>query len=372
MINKSFVFFKKTDSLVLLVYLVGQLFFDFFQKINTCYDFGFLPYHRYIKAVLYIYICVSLITVYKDLLESQVFKIVMLILFIFLVANNFSESRIEYFLQYSFFLILALFFSIKRDLQFVYIIKFLKAIVLVNFVFILIGSGFNLVFFKTYLYRNGFNGMLITSMQSTVFYFSVFALFIQEKLYFYVVITLISALLVGTKTLVFGIPLLVFLDFLLGKKKIDGKTILLYFIFCLVGVIAIFNSNLFIDLIEKHRALTVFFSFRDQLLLDTMQKIKPTYSISNFFIGGIDFSGGKTELDLIDVFLFFGLLGTILFGCLFIKLKSLLFTTRAKAYFFTIIVAALFSGNILSYPFNTFLFLLLLKIMYENEENQHT
>ncbi len=361
---------SEKDDFFVSFYFVVQFLLDFVQKVSMRFDLGFYPYHRYLKLLFLLYLVFKLAFGFKKLSHNKVLKYVLFLCVVFLIPANFSSSRLEYFIQYLFFLFVLLFFSSRFKLKLDSIYYLFRAIVIINFGLIICGLFFNIYVFETYsVNRFGYNGMIITPMQTSVFYLSSFAISIYFKDYFLMVLIVLSSLFCGTKALLLGIPITYFIFYILNgrKKKHKNITITLAFV-SLFALVKLFSSKLFTDIIEKQGFITGVLSYRDKLFSRAILNIENHYSLINYIFGGTDLILYKTELDFIDVFLFFGILGLILFYFIFKFIyKEYCTSSISKSYFISIILAAFLGGNIIVYPFNSFVFLLSLKLIHDSQ-----
>lgn len=346
-------------GIVVLVYFVFQIFFDFFEKINDYYHFGLPQFHRYMKLWFLIFLIFFLLVKIRTI-EKILFLSSIGFLLIFISSWNFSFDQIEFFIQFSFFISALLSFSVykfsKFEINLFY--NIFKGFIVVNSIFILIGIIFNIEIFRTYSNRLGFNGLLISQMQSTVVYLSAICLALYKKDNLLFLLATASALLIGTKALMFGVP--IFIGCIIIKRGVRIKYLIILVMF-IIAIFIIFKQDIFINITEDHSFLTSFLSYRDQKFLTTIRTLEPIYGLKQFLIGGLDLALYRTELDLIDVFLFFGSVGLILLSLLIYNIWILSrHTLESTVYLFIICLVALLSGNILFYPFNSFLILLTL------------
>lgn len=365
---------EESEEVIIIIYFICQIVLDFIQKINKNFNLEIPRFHRYIKIIFLIYICTKIFKNLKFLYKKNLFVYVLLLLFSFVVSKNYTESRIEYMIQYSYFLLVALFY-LKYNLNSLKLHRVIKILITINFIFIIIGLTFGTSIFYTYGHsRFGYNGFIITQMQTTVFYLSCLAFCLHFNYNAFFFITFISGILCGPKALIFGIPILVLLhNFFEVKNKKSGYTIIFVLAISIFVLIFVYHTSLFKSILDEDGFLSLFFSYRDQLFMNTFKTIRESYSLLNLFVGGYDLSIYKVELDFVDIILFFGTIGLIIFILIFNSLyKNYCVSSASKSYFITILIAAFFGGNIIVYPFNSFLFLTTLKLIYDSKQNKHT
>ena len=293
------------EGMVISVYLIFQIALDFVEKINVNLNLGAPPLHRYIKAVFILYISINVLIEIKNFYKNYLFICVAVLFCVFMFSRNYSEQRIEYLMQYGYFFMVSLFY-LKHKINSLCLKRIIKTMIITNFVVIMVGIIFNESIFLTYNHtRFGYNGFILSQMQTTVFYLSslAFCLYSKDKPLF--LITFISSMLSGTKALLLGIPILIILFFIFDKRN---KQILYFGIFTTLisffGLIELFKTNIFKEILENEGYFTMFFSYRDKLFLSTFDNLQEDYSIFNFLIGGFDLSVYKTEFDFVDITLF--------------------------------------------------------------------
>lgn len=229
---------------------------------------------------------------------------------------------------------------------------------------ILIGAFFDLSFFKTYLFRFGYMGVLHKSIVATYFFVSsilyvYYISFIRKtssKLFFLFLI--LTALLVGTKAIY------LFLVCLLGYHIIAFKlynrksfyVCVLFFVLIVIGLFY-FEKSLFISVFDvligvynKHGLVTTLMSFRDQMLIEKTSYYLEDWSVINYFFGGKIDSVGLFEMSIIDMFVFFGSVGMFLYLYFFYSCFTH-FLERQELYFVTfailiVLFISIFAGQL--------------------------
>lgn len=210
--------------------------------------------------------------------------------------------------------------------QLAWLNRTIKAIFILNSLTIVIGLLFGLNLFKTYLGfsdRFGFSGMFLFTSHSSyihiIFILYFFCKYVAIKnnanLLFFVGAVSIS-MLTGTKTVYFFNIL--FLTYLFIKSF---KPYISTFVGLLIGTLVILNYSTLVlnfqekfkvlsDVYENYGALTMLFSTRNLAVTnDFIPYVSNNWSFFNYLIGGAEFNIARTEIELIDCFWFFGLLG---------------------------------------------------------------
>lgn len=365
---------KKTSLLTIVTYYFFiQLFFDFLQKFNLKYDFNIPLFHRYIKLLMLVFLVLAIIKYAKKLNRILLVMYVSTYL-LYIFSHKINLDSFDFFLQYNFFFSLFLLYNVltanKEAFKLFY--KGFKMFIYLNLLFIIIGMIFDIEFFKTYNRRFGYNGLIISQMQSTVVYISALVLSISKKDNVFIFIAFISGLLVGTKAILFAYLLIILYLIFFRKKSFFNKRIsIVLVIFLLFTVYLLFTSSTFIKIYEERGILSSIFSFRNELLYESLDYIKNHFNILNLIIGGYSLTDLRTELDFYDIFLFYGLFGLItIFSYLYSINNYIEKNSYKKVYFYILILVAFFGGNIIAYPVNSLMFILTLLNIEENNLRQ--
>ena len=143
---------------------------------------------------------------------------------------------------------------------------------------------------------------------------------------FDILVLVLAATLLGTKGAYLFLILLVIVDlFFRQKKRVLTYTIVLFAIlmFSLFSKQIAMNMIKFMNLPPEiyggRGPLTMFASKRDLLLNDALEYMQAKWNTINYLIGGTDFRFAKVEIEIVDIFLFFGLVGLFVY---FVFLKS--------------------------------------------------
>jgi len=201
-------------------------------------------------------------------------------------------------------------------------------IVIFNSLLILLGFCFEIYQFKTYdSVRFGYDGLLVTSATGSYFYIiALISLFFKysENLFKKPsnLLIILSALLVGTKAIyIFIIGFLgIFLFRFIKKNKkiiITGFAI----IALVMGYFFFFVYGLFNEIRQTDGFFSALLSYRDQLLFQkTLPFINENWKFMNYLLGGLEDTTTRSQIDIIDIFYFFGLIGGLLYLWIYFKL----------------------------------------------------
>ncbi|OMP32199.1 hypothetical protein [Mangrovimonas sp. DI 80] len=339
------------------------------------YSFNILP-NRIVKLLI-----VLLSIIYLFSFWGKITKVIVRVGFLFLSLlfvfglNSFLYGfDFNYFIKYCCFFLFSIFFFGKiDDLYWLKnVVSTFRYIVIINFLFIVIGILTDIHLFKTYYSRFGYNGLLITSMQSTYIYITAIVLAIKSKDKVFFLISVLSSLVVGTKILL-GFLFLVGLYFIWVKirnKKIGLSLLMSLVIIAVYSFFLLFKQERFKDIIENEGILTAVFSYRNDKLIKVFNVISDIGF--NIFSGGVNLEYYRVEMEVVDLVLYFGLMGLIIFF-LFFKILNNFFVkdSLGQFYLYGILLFVFLGGNFLYYPINCFVFLIGLKTLSMNPDNKN-
>jgi hypothetical protein len=217
-----------------------------------------------------------------------------------------------------------------------------EIIILVQSIAIILGFIFKLDIFSSYGqdYRFGYKGFI--PAQNEVSGFFIIAVFYylwkvvnQHKGIVQLLIVLLAGLLTGAKVaLIF--PLLLLVYFLIWTRGFLSRKV--FWFLCLFFVILIPTIVMNFDyLLERLNptfqyfsyqlsvgnnpdSFSIFMSGRDLYVQNSIQQIFSNKGILNLLFGGHNLSVTSTETDFLDVFLFIGSIGLILFYLFYLKI----------------------------------------------------
>lgn len=367
----------KLEKVVLFTIKIGLIaifFTDALTKYILSYidhDLLILP-NRILKILMIISTLVIIVGYFKSFykIAIKIYALLLLLLSSALVNYIFFDLTFEYFVKYSYFFFIAPLFFIKID-NITWereVVNTLKYLLYINFFFVIIGLLIDLQLFKTYFYRFGYNGLLITPMQTTYFYISSIIIAIKSKQKTFLILGFISALLAGTKTL---LGFLVFLLlYLIIYKRRHTKFIIALIIVTLFTFSVFLQQKFFINNLDNNGLMYVLTSSRSDSLISFFNNL-PTTNF-NIITGGVNLSENRVEMEIIDVLMHFGLLGCIVYYYLFRQLYIVFVKEKLGVFFFFIILFfAVIAGNFLYYPINCFMLLVSLKTL-QSRSIQHT
>ena len=299
---------------LILIYLADGLT-KFFQKYSN-YNFLIYP-SRIVKVLMVLLAVIFGFFIFRRIPRSlqSIYGLLFILFSIFLFNNVYYGTDFNYFLKYSCFLFFAPLFFLNVDdvLWKKNVVNTMKCLVYINLFFIIYGLLTDVQLYKTYYSRFGYNGLLLTAMQSTYFYISSIVLAIKMKDKTFLLVSLISSLFVGTKILL-GFLLFAGIYLVFSKLK-KPKTrvrvlISLTLIFTAISLM-FFNQKTFKEIIETEGFLTALSSTRNDLLITTWNSLSEINF--NIITGGIKLKDFRVEMELIDVLMYFGIIGAVVF-----------------------------------------------------------
>jgi hypothetical protein len=357
---------EKATLILIKISLIAIFSTDALTKYILGYvDYPFLILPNRVLKVLMIISTLVIILRYIKSLHKIVIKIYALLLILFLtsiVNYVFFDLTFEYFIRYSYFFFIAPLFFIKINAVRWQkeVVNTLKYLLYINFFFVVIGLLIDFQLFKTYFNRFGYNGLLITPMQTTYFYIGSIIVAIKSKQRTFLILGLISALLAGTKTL---LGFLAFLScyFIIAKKR-RTKLIVPLGIFILFTFYAFLQQKSFSNTINTKGLMYALTSSRSNLLISFFDNL-PTTNF-NIITGGVSLKENRVEMEIIDVLMYFGLLGCIVYYYLYRQLYVAFVKENLSVfYYFAILLFVLVAGNFLYNPINCFMILIALKTL---------
>ncbi len=362
-------------SLILGVFFLSE-FVSKYLKIN---NYDFIRVSGVIKLTAEILI---LMYVFKKKKANRIILLKILMFFTILyVFGQLVLNTVDFFDRFiynlysvnGYLFIFILYFALKPEKsadeeiltkQLFYLDTALKSIFICNAVLILFGLIFQIAIFKTYLGfsdRFGYNGLFLHASHSSYIYI-IFILYFLIKHFnkqngfslLFLSMAITTSLIIGTKTLyLFNLLLLLFVV-IKSLKPYISLLLISITVICVLNFISVFEdllNNYFgvlYDVYREHGLFTMLFSYRDISITDTfIPYILENWSILNYLIGGANFFVARTEIEIIDLFWFWGIIGAFVY----IKLiytyffKAFLFDKKFRFPIFFLILCILLSGS---------------------------
>lgn len=363
-------FSKKASSLIVGIFL---LFFilELYTKVGMVYKISFFD-AKYIKSLVFLIFLA--IVVALDTRKSLIVLTVLSIIFVIgqsFTEPSFSKNSIDIFSKFLFPLLVLSSANYSLHKPKVHsIFKTFEWIMILNSLLIFLGLFFSIQLFNTYQgSRFGFNGVfnaVSTGSYAYIIALLYFLLTYKEKVVknWKFIIIFISCGFIGTKAVYLAMAFS--LGYLIVVSKIPYKKVALSFV-AVLGAGAAYYFLFQYEFINKIRQADGLFSaimsYRDQLFIEkTLPYINENWSWVNYLFGGVSDFDLRSQMDLIDVFFFWGIVGGAFYLYVFFKLflpDTLNKTTIIFIAFLFFIV--LLSGNFFVYSFVT-LFLVVFKL----------
>ena len=231
-------------------------------------------------------------------------------------------------LIYVFIFICAVKFSKANQNIYYRVIKILEKTLLINSLFILFGAVLSIEFFRTYPFsgRFGYNGFFAKNGEVSYLYMIMIIYYyykyitVKQASLFLGILMVVSSLFIGKKVMFLFLFLLLIFHFSFVHKR---KKIFRILLLLLVSIFALFSSKL-IELVlnissfwrtvyEHYGLMGAITSRRSQILIETLNFIEQKWQLLNYAFGGIDFLTYRVEFEFIDLFLFLGILGFLIY-----------------------------------------------------------
>lgn len=282
------------------------------------------------------------------------------------VFNDIGEITNGHLLQLNNYIFIILFWEVfkKADNAKLFsekLYSILTSIFLFNSIFVLIGFFFDLEYLKSYPYteRAGALGLLNAHTFAMYFYFFVIIyLYSYRKVsrlnYYKLIYAIIISLFLGKKAVVLFLTLLA-LYHIYVIVKIKLKVLVSILGTGLVLVIGFRNQliNLFLELFpfweklyQDNGLLSILTSTRSDTLINVSGQISNNWTFFNYIIGGAVLPDYRVEFGIIDLFIFFGVIGVLIYYLIFKDILKPLDKTH-KALVLIVLLTSFFVGGFL-------------------------
>lgn len=384
------------QSKIAIAMLVCFFASEAITKIAYKLDFGFHNYSALIKGLFAAAILAYSVITWNSFVKKRASFLIPLGI-IFLVGqitfNNLSLGpdffkNIVFFSRYIFIFILALFFFRTTNKLDNSVFNVYEKIVFINSFFIIIGALFQISLFQTYYYRFGYNGFFMTPSTATYFYALALTYFTYNFVFYKknlagLMLTILVCFLVGTKAL-FLFLFLTGIQVVVIKKLYKYKTLYIL-IASILALVFLFKEKLSIffqeklailyDLYKEDGLISMLTSMRNQnFQQDFIPIVTEKWGALNFLFGGTNFELYRVEFELLDLFLFFGFIGSAIYLWYYFR-KILVFKkldTYGKYMMALIIFVAVISGNFLNNaPVAAYLLVVLCFLYTQNKNKQN-
>ncbi|WP_338358641.1 hypothetical protein [Yeosuana marina] len=356
-------------------FIILSFLFDFIDKVEIFYKIDFIKFNRYLKIVFVSYSFIFILCHKQYVLKTIKYAIYtfLIISVVFLLKFNYSNLYVNEYLRYAFVFVtfpLIYYPYFIKDSEFFYrVYIILKSFIILNVIVIALGFIFEIKGFQSYSSgRFGFNGFILSQGVTPYIYLSATIIFWLMKDKKMMVLIVLISVLSGIKGVYFAEFVLFCLLILCSKKlKKQSKALILGLIF--IGfsffTLVLLNQTIFKNLIDSKGWLSAIFSLRTEYTIELLNKI--TTENFNVLIGVIKLDKVRLELQVVDIFLFLGILGmaTYIFF-MYSFYNDIIKRTYSIVFFITTICLSGLIGNLFYIPMASILFFLTLFTLESN------
>lgn len=390
--------FKKISNTFFSKYLLLLIIVGLYSKLGDKTNIE-LPVEKissYFKLALLIYL-ITYIVKYKlwrhvNILYVVVFGVISFLGQIILADGDLKivyENIYDNGFTFAAFTFLPLFIIVINHLEVQTIVEsninMLKLLALINIPIVIVAAIFEIHLFKSYFHRFGFEGIFPCQASASYFYILTILIYYVEYIVkkergIYIFLHSIFALLIGTKVIWLFLAILLFIHaFFLSKGR--RAFFLRVFIFVSAAIVVYMFPNIKKLIIgffphgpslnDDRGFISVLMSERDLYLEKANLFINEYWSWANYFFGGTNVVVTRVEMEMVNMFLFSGLFGVIVYGCF---LKRNFFVANQQniktLLFFVVLFLSFFTGGVFYSVFvSTLFYITFKKLDFINEAN---
>ncbi|MFN2261072.1 MAG: hypothetical protein ABR595_03285 [Psychroflexus sp.] len=345
------------------IILVAVFLVDVFNTQLIYYHSAFRPWSFYAKSLLLVSFFVL---TFRREIKTYLWIIVLAISFL---IGQFSlvQFEIDALKNFGMFIkhiyIFILFFGFKKlasEDSLTSMFLALKFIFLFVFASIILGFIFDIPEFRTYgANRFGYGGVLTKSSDTSYFLIMAFLFFeiFKSKFrysYLYLLLCVVCTLISGTKASLLFLAFFVIYklfskDFKLNKAQIIGVLIsvlaVVIIAFAFMKKTLQNTYNIFYNLYEKEGVISALTSFRSRKFKEYIEVYSQEWSWLNYIFGGKTGYYLNIEFDFVDLFIFFGIVGAILYLWLYYKIIFKMYLPKYSLLILGLITVAALSGQ---------------------------
>lgn len=379
----SFVVFYFSDGVSKILYRTGAEFHRYSQIIKACATIFVLIY--------------GIFTLNRS--KSNILIAIALLIINFLIGQYFLSLKYEqidfienantlfkYLFPLIYFLLVLDILKLNVPPKVLY--STYKKIISLNTILLLAGFVLGISFLSTYKgpWRFGYDGLIFAQNEATFVFVLAITIVYYRKFYLkkneiFFWIVFLPSLLVATKGLYLFIALLVLFHIFIRIPLIKIIPVLIalaisgYFLFSsAINKILLNSYQVFMYMYNKGGLLYALLSGRDKYINSKLIPLFTEYwTFPNYFFGGQDVKEFYIEMGFIDLLLFFGIFGSLLYLYIFYKIFSIIpFEKKFKLFFgisFFLIVAT--AGHFFESGIAGVHFLFMLLIIYFSSHKQN-
>ncbi len=367
-------------ALLLIVLYISEAYFKFMKFTFGAYTL--VP--RGIKLVLLLLFLVGILYKRPKLLTLPLLIVIFFCIGQWQLNQGFQQPIILALtkLLYPILFLMLLNVHNLEDNQKVRLLRVFEGLFIFNSLLIILGYFFRIFLFKTYTgTRFGYDGLIINSTTASYAYilFLIYLLVKYKQQFFNVPITyliLLTSFFIGTKAIyIFIIGLLIIYVFLKFGKRTRFMLILsVLLISGLLGYIFFFQYGLFSKIQETEGIITSIMSYRDRLFLEnTWPYIESNWNSINYLFGGLEDLNYKSQIDFVDIFCFFGIIGGLLYLYTYFKAFATFEFNLIISFLLSVLLIIVFlAGNFFSYPSIVIYLVIVREFLKHHEQDQFT
>ncbi|PKP25095.1 MAG: hypothetical protein CVU03_09710 [Bacteroidetes bacterium HGW-Bacteroidetes-2] len=369
---------KSINKYIAPVLLIVFFLSEAYGKIANRYFYDKSDIAKYIKFIVLLLLISASVKYLRQL------KLIGLLFLLFLlgqltITNGFQNEIIVVFVKFLFPLFIFLYFNnnLESSNNKKLLFKTFEWLMVINSILMLIGILLSIKLFKTYQgSRFGYNGAFFAASTGSYAYIITLMYFLlsyKEKVIknWKFILIFISCIFIGTKAVYLAMAFTIV--YIIIISKIPFKKTLLVVASLSVLLLAyyfFFHFGIFNTIRQKESLFTALMSYRDEQFWEiTLPYIKENWTWINYLIGGVTDFDLRSQMDLIDVFFFWGILGGALYLHLFFRLFLPFKMNRTGWVFISFLAFIVFlAGNFFVYSFVA-LFLVVLKLILQDKNN---
>jgi len=348
---------------LIITILALVLFLEFLNKVGFIYNLSRFTISSIFKLSFIVF---SIFLILKNKANKKRLWVLIsfcILLFINIVIyqKDLTTHFFVYGTRYLYFIFIIAFVDQYNNLSLERLLKSLDFILMCNSIFIVLGLAFQIELFSTYHQnRFGYNGMLNVVSDTNYLYclYALFSIFhYRLKTTIFKIITifiLLISLLTGTKTVIIGSLIALFYISFFYERR-------LLVLYCILILTALYfreliyskfqrTAEIFKNLYAEQGLLSSITSTRFYNLNNTIDVYQNDTNFLNMLFHNISFIQLRVEMELFDILIFWGFIGSAFYFFSFYYLnRPFVFPNmKNKIVFVSILFISFFAGKFLT------------------------
>ncbi len=380
----------KSPHFFIILYIVLGFLFGALGKVFFIYNLGFYSYSLVFRGVCLFFFLTAMFIharqkLFSDILPLVIVFCIPLIHRVFLSETDCESlfdlrSEIVFLFKYISLFVTIWVINFYWDKTYV---KYIYGIYAVNILFVFLGAATGLEVLRTYSwsFRPGYNGFIVSGNESTFFnhigvvffyYLIAYKSFNKWAVTGFVLFVLALALS-GTKSSILIITLFG-LHYIYKNRDFKVVIICGMLVAIAVSVSIYFEASrdmivYYFESAQTKGVLNMLSSDRLTMLKERLPSQVAQWKGINYLFGKpIVQSGRQVEMDLFDLFLFFGLIGSVFYFWLIKKYLSIYLKDGYLLFsLLTMLLVSFLSGHYMYSPINFVYFAIVLKYIYTDK-----